>query len=309
VSGATGPVVGIDLGGTKIHAGLVDAAGTLIAEASIPTHEAGTTVSGQIARVVSLVCEKTGMDAGAIAATGIGGAGAPQGDGFALAPNLEGTGAAFGTALAALLGHPVVLDNDVNVAALGELERGVGAEHQDFVVITVGTGIGMGIIAGGALVRGASGAAGEIGFLPFGTDPLRESSRRRGALEDVVAGDAIVARYRELAGADASSHEVFRRAADGDAAAIRVVDDEARWIATAIAAVRSILDPGLVVLGGGIGSRTDLLERTRGWMLRLGVGDLPVRHSTLGALAPVFGAARLAREHTLSDTPAKGQAA
>jgi glucokinase len=288
-------VVGIDLGGTKIRAGLATSAGTIIAETRVATHVLGRGVAEQLATVVANLVTQAGLNPEQIAVTGIGGAGVPDSSGsaFELAPNLADLDHSFVSELSERLGHPVVLDNDVNVAAMGELHHGLGLAHRDFVFVSIGTGIGMGIIANGGVVRGGRGAAGEIGFLPFGADPLDAANHVRGPLEEVTAGDAIVQRYADATTRRVSTEEVFALAAAGDPAAQASVDTEAQWIARALVAVNAVLDPEVFVLGGGIGSRPDLLPLLERWLERYGV-ILDLRTSELGHRAPVLGAIQLA---------------
>ncbi|MET0716662.1 MAG: ROK family protein [Mycetocola sp.] len=292
-------VIGVDLGGTKIRAGIATVAGELLAEKRIDTSSDGSDVSGQIYSLALELCDTIGITLDRVAATGVGGAGVPDTTGttFDLAPNLTALSAIpFTERLSALLGHPVVIENDVNVSAVGELIAGLGRGHSDFVFISVGTGIGMGIIANGSLVRGAKGAAGEIGFLPFGADPLDSANHVRGPLEEVTAGDAVSSRLLVSEGSVLSPEEIFARAATGDQRAVDAVDEEARWLAAGIVAVNAVLAPELIVLGGGIGTRADLLPRITSWLNRFGQPDLTIRVSELGHLAPVIGAITIATE-------------
>ncbi len=162
---------------------------------------------------------------------------------------------------------PVIVENDVNLAALGELRYGVAAGVDDFVLIAIGTGIGMGIVAGGQLQRGARGGAGEIGFLPFGSDPTTAEAKNGGAFELAAAGPAIRARIQEATSGNrtmltegATFAEALRAASAGDVVAQTLVEEEAHLIALGIASVVAILDPALVVLGGGVGANDGLLE-------------------------------------------------
>jgi len=298
---AEGCVVGIDLGGTKIRGGIATSSGEIIAELTVPT--SGSGLIHQIVALVQELCAAAAIDADHIVATGIGGAGVPDptGEGFDKAPNLIGVqDVSFAGELALALGHSVVIENDVNVAALGELHYGAGLSHKDFVFISAGTGIGMGIVSAGTLLRGAHGAAGEIGFLPIGSDPLDPANRRRGPLEEMVAGDALTRRYAVVTNEVISSQEVFLRAEAGDPAAIATVNEHAKWIAIAIVTVAAVLDPEIFVLGGGIGSRKELLRLIFDWLARLGNSVLDVRISELGNSAPVAGAVRLALDSTKS---------
>jgi len=295
-------VVGVDLGGTKVRAGIarLETDATSKTPAPLARVEQATAPGGGRALVTQLVglvhelCAEVDASVDAVRAIGLGGAGVPveARGGFEHAPNL-GDVASFSLAdeLRRALGSTVVLENDANVAALGELVAGVGLDHDDFAFISIGTGIGMGVVLDRTLVQGAGNAAGEIGYLPLGGDPLDPAAHRRGPLEEVVAGDAL----GERLGAGASARDVFDLAARGDARAIAAIDEEAKWVAHAIAAVDAVIDPGRFVLGGGIGSRPELLTPVRRWLVRLGRGDLPVTISELGGEAPVLGALHLAR--------------
>jgi glucokinase len=292
-------VVGIDLGGTKIRAGIASESGKILADRKIPTNADGVDVVEQIVGLVRDLCAVVGARIEQVAATGIGGAGVPDraGNNFNQAPNLSGLrNVPFAQDLMQKLGHSVVIENDVNVAALGELHYGLGLGHSDFVFVSVGTGIGMGIVAGGQLIRGARGAAGEIGNLPFGTDALAPENQVRGPLEEAVAGDVLARRYEATAGHRISTRDIFTKAHDGDTDALSAVDDEARWLAAALIAVNAVLDPEVFVIGGGIGSRKDLLPHIQTWITRHGGPTLDIRISELGHRAPVAGAVRLAIE-------------
>ncbi len=286
-------VAGVDLGGTKVRVGIATIGGDLIAEATVPTADTGG-LPGQISAEVLRLARDARVDPAAIGATGVGGAGVPNNGGtFDVAPNLHGIDETpFARDLSGELGHPVVLENDVNVAALGELAEGVGRTVDDFVVVSVGTGIGMGIVSAGRLLRGARGAAGEIGFLPIGTDPLDRRNHRRGSLEEVLAGDSLAARYSPSR--PITAREVFERAAAGDREALAALDHEARWLATALVAIAAVIDPAVVVMTGGIGGREELIDGVRGWLPRLGASRLVIQASGLGSRAPVLGAVRLA---------------
>jgi predicted NBD/HSP70 family sugar kinase len=305
---ATTYVVGIDVGGTKIRAGLADAGGRIVADVVAPTHPHGSTsLVEQLVEVIGELVRAHGIRHADVVATGLGGAGVPNDTaGFDLAPNLGATEHGLAEELEAALGHPVLLENDVNVAAVGELHEGVGREADDFVFVAVGTGIGMGVVVGGALVRGATGAAGEIGYLPVGADPFDVAHHRRGSLEERVAGHTLAERYERSTGQTITTRDVFDRVALGDRHAIDAVDDEARYLALALVSVNAVLDPDIFVLGGGIGSRPELLAPLRSWLARLGSPALDIRFSELGHRAPVIGAARLALEHVHSPTLVKG---
>lgn len=290
-------VIGVDLGGTKIRAGIATRSGELLADKRTSTSAAGADVIEQIHTLILQLCHENNVTLDQIAATGVGGAGVPDATGttFGLAPNLAALGdIPFSVRLAEVLGHPVTIENDVNVSALGELMAGLGQGRSDFVFISVGTGIGMGIIANGELLRGYRGAAGEIGFLPLGADPLDPANHVRGPLEEVTAGDSVASRFLHTTGSKLSTEDIFTRAENGDPHALTAIDEEARWLAAGIASINAVLAPELVVLGGGIGTRPDLLPRITSWLVRFGQPHLTVRVSELGHLAPIIGAATIA---------------
>ncbi|KTS85993.1 hypothetical protein NS183_11635 [Microbacterium testaceum] len=297
-------VVGIDLGGTKVRAGVAAIDGTLLDEV-VELTRIGADLVPQITDLVAMLRDRVG--GGEVLVTAIGGAGVPDGDQgtFDLAPNLGDLGQ-FGLVaeLEAALGHRVVLENDVNIAALGELADGVGRGEDSFAFVAVGTGIGVGLVLNGALWTGASGGAGEVGYLPFGADPLDPANHRRGPLEERVAGDVLARRYAEAVHGDLAltARDVFARADIGDAAAIGAIDEEARWIAYVLVAIDAVVNPGLFVLGGGIGGRIELLPPLRNWLARLGRPSLRINVSTLGSSAPILGAVRLALDILTTST-------
>ena len=158
------------------------------------------------------------------------------------------------------LGTKVAFENDVNLAALGEQWLGLGKDVENFVYLHVGTGVGAGLILRGELYRGHTGAAGEVGYLPIGGDPRDKVLRRRGVLDTEAGASGVVATARRLGMVPPlSARKVFAAARRGDRIARRVVELEADRIALAAAAIVPIVDPELVVLGGGIGRNGDLL--------------------------------------------------
>ncbi|WP_369387306.1 ROK family protein [Streptomyces sp. CG1] len=154
------------------------------------------------------------------------------------------------------LGVPLEVHNDANLAALGEYTYGVGTGSRLFAYILIGTGLGMGVVSEGRLFTGAHGLAGEIGFLPW---PGRQKPER---LEDAVSGVAVVEAAREFGmSGQLTAKAVFDAARQGHPAALRAVELEGERIAHTVAAAAAVLDPDLVVLGGGVGHSVDLLLR------------------------------------------------
>ncbi|MEU8967738.1 ROK family transcriptional regulator [Streptomyces monashensis] len=154
------------------------------------------------------------------------------------------------------LGVPLEVHNDANLAALGEYTYGVGTGSRLFAYILIGTGLGMGVVSEGRLFTGARGLAGEIGFLPW---PGRHKPER---LEDAVSGVAVVEAARQFGmSGQLTAKAVFDAARQGNPAAGKAVELEAERIAHTVAAAAAVLDPDLVVLGGGVGHSVDLLLR------------------------------------------------
>jgi glucokinase len=294
-------VIGVDLGGSNVRALLTDASKRTVVERTDGRVDGDArTVVAQLVGLCRKVADDGGVAWSAIAAAGVGVPGVAHGDALRLAPNLPSfDGVDLRRALFDELGIDVAVDNDVNVATLAEARHGVAAGVADFVFIAVGTGIGMGIVAGGRLLHGATGAAGEIGGLPLGSDPFDPVNQLHGPLEEVAGGVGVARRYAERAGLapqTVTAREVFAAAAAGDAAAAFVVDEQARAVALGVVAVQSVLDPELVVFGGGIGSRGELLERVRSYVTRLTARPPVLAASALGERAGAIGAAELGWE-------------
>lgn len=284
----------IDLGGTKLHVALADLGGRIVGERREPTHPTGgAALVEQIGGLSDALLAGAGLRPDALHGATMGSPGVFQaGTGrILLAPNIPGVDAMdVSGALAARLRCPVQIENDVNLAALGEHWCGCCTGLGTFAFVALGTGIGMGIVADGRLLRGASGAAGEIAYLPLGGDPFDSRGYRLGTLESAVGSAAILNRYHGLGGAPAPDvRTVFDRLDQGDAAAASTLDEIARLLAQACMAIRALLDPGRVVFGGSIGGRAALLDRVRVLLARHMLDPVPIEISALGARAAIMG--------------------
>jgi predicted NBD/HSP70 family sugar kinase len=200
----------------------------------------------------------------------------------------------------------LTIDNDTNLAALGERAYGRGRGVANFVYLSIGTGIGMGIVVGGELYRGARGAAGEVGFLPLaggglGPGAPPPSRARGGALEEAAAAGGVVRTGREMGLRGALTAErIFTAAAAGDPTALATVQAEADRLAVVVAAVAAIVDPELVVLGGGIGANAAVLlplleaavEHLTPLRPEVVLSELGSEAIVLGAVATALDAAR-----------------
>ena len=194
---------------------------------------------------------------------------------------------------------PVLVENNVNLAAVGEKWFGLARGVSTMVFIAIGAGIGMGIIIDDELVRGAHGAAGEIGYLPLVGDPFNPRHRLHGGLEDEIGAAGIVAAFNERRGAERSGallgpRRVRARRRRATRRRSPVVDHVASRLGTAIATVCAILDPELVVLGGGIGASPLLLRPVRGSAAALVPITARIETSLLGERAALQGAIAVA---------------
>jgi predicted NBD/HSP70 family sugar kinase len=321
VSDRAGCVVGCDVGGTTIRVAAADLFGEPIADLSASTpKDSSRAVARRLAEMIAETIGTAEAVAGPVLALGLSVPGVVDqatGRVTSLAYNVAPEGSFDPVAtIRERFDLPVLVDNDVNMAALGERWFGLARGVSTMVFIAVGAGIGMGMMIDDDLIRGAHGAAGEIGYLPLVADPFSPDHRLHGGLEDEVAAAGIVAAYERRRGAEdqpaASAEDVFARAEDGDLAARQVVDDVAARLGMTIAIVCAVMDPALVVLGGGIGSNPMLLSSVRGVAASLlpitarveatALGD---RAALQGALA---GALRAARDRLLAPGPLTGPA-
>ncbi|MFC5910328.1 ROK family transcriptional regulator [Streptacidiphilus monticola] len=295
-----GYVLGIDIGRARLRAAVADLSGEVLARIDLPNAgRPATAVADAAARAARQVVEsaEVPMDRVVHAAVGSPGVFDPEDGRVHYAVNLPGWGrAGLVDRIGEQLGGGVELSvhNDANLAALGEYAFGAGRGSRLFVYVLVGTGLGVGIVARGELFTGAHGAAGEVGFLPLSlgaSDGLAEPPRR-GALEEAVSADAVVRAAREggLAGR-LTAKRVFDEARSGNPAAVAAVRQEGERLALVVAGVSAVLDPDLVVLGGGVGHSADLLLTTvRDGMERLTPLRPTLAPSQLGDDAVLLGA-------------------
>lgn len=312
----TAPTIGVDVGGTKIAGGVVAPDGSIIARRELPTES--DQPNAIVAAVQKVVSELRAV-APAAAAIGCGAAGLVDSDAGVIlgAPNLSYRNLPLRALVSERAGLPAIIDNDANVAALAEASHGAGAGKGDQLMITVGTGIGGGIVIGGRIYRGARGVGAELGHIVVCPDGPVCGCGNRGCLETFSSGTALgrIARERiaedpegrvlKTAGGDpeAITGEIVGSAAvDGDAFALGCVGEIARWLGIGLGSFVNIFDPEILVLGGGVtaGLGDLLIEPARAAMRAhvIGLGwrdEAPVVRATLGADAGLIGAAVLAR--------------
>jgi predicted NBD/HSP70 family sugar kinase len=291
----SGFVLGLDVGREYVRGGVADLAGTVRCRSSVRIRSASG--AGRVAELVTLadkLVAEAGLTTVDITQTVLGSPGIhdPRRDQLALAGGLPGwEKPAVLTELRRAFGPSLMIENDVDAAALAERAHGHGRHVDTFAFVSVGTGIGMGLVLDGQLRRGRHGAAGEIGFLPVPTGDIdQRDARRRGGLEAAASAAGIVrAARRAGARGPLTAREVFAAAARGEDWARTVVADEALLIAQAICAVVTVVDPELVVLGGGVGQAAGFLAAVTQALRRIApvVPELCV--SALGADAVVDG--------------------
>jgi glucokinase len=312
-----GLVIGVDIGGTKVAAAVVDEDGVMIDKLRVDT-PAGTpgSVNDAIADLVWQLRERHEVDA-----VGMGAPGFVSADRSTVlfTPNLLWRAEPLGAEMTERLKLPVVVENDANCAAWAEVRFGAAKGEQNVVVLTIGTGIGGGIIIGGQLVRGEFGVAAEIGHMNVVIEGgLRCGCGNRGCWEQYGSGRALVRdaqdfarispslaqRMLELAGGDPekiTGPEVTRAAQEGDPAALEIYRVIAGSIGYGMADLAAALDPAVFVIGGGVADAGELLREPveNAYLERLtGRGRRPLAKvviAQLGGEAGIVGAADLAR--------------
>ena len=266
--------IGLDIGGTKINGGVVDGDGVILVKGrkDTPAHHPAAIVEEAANLIRELSAEHKVDAVGVACAAFINRSGSM----VLFSPNLAWRDEPLKQHLESVLDLPVTLENDANAAAWGEFRFGAAAEVDDMVMVTVGTGIGGGIVVDGVLMRGAFGVAAELGHMRVVPDGIRCGCGNRGCWEQYASGSALVREARELiasgtplaarlselcAGdpATLSGPDVTRAAAEGDPAAVELLADLGAWIGEGVASVAAILDPELIVLGGGVSEAGALL--------------------------------------------------
>lgn len=296
----------IDIGGTKTAAAIVRSDGTIRHRQRIATPAAqGAAAILQatidLGRSVLAAATDAGID---VAGAGVGSAGqvdADRGTIVFAADTLPGwTGMPLGPALAAAWNVPVTVDNDVNVMALGEARLGAGRAYDHGLFVSVGTGVGGGLILDRRLWGGATWTAGELGHMVVDWDSDRRCScGQSGHLEAYAAGPAIVRRYCALAGSDQpiDLQAVADRAGSGDDRARAAIEEGAHVLGTAIGGLLNVLDLPVVVIGGGVAELGEVWWTPLTAALRANPSPGPARvtiaRAQLGGAAPLVGAAFL----------------
>jgi len=308
---------GVDVGGTKILGGVVDHDGNIIEDHRVESPaKSPEAIEAAIVEVVQELKTKHPIEC-----VGIGAAGYIDKNRSTVlfAPNIAWRDVPLKERLEKVLELPVVIENDANAAAWGEFEYGAGAEVDNMMLVTVGTGVGGGLVLEGDLYRGAFGVGAEIGHMRVVPNGHLCGCGNRGCWEQYASGSALVRNVRDAArGGSLLAREVLDRAEgdlakikgpqiteaarDGDAFAIEALTDLGIWLGEGIASIAAVLDPAVVAIGGGVAEAEDLLlgPARRAFEAQLtGRGHRPmldIRKATLGNEAGLIGAADLARK-------------
>jgi glucokinase len=303
-----GYVIGVDIGGTNLRLALTDRSGAIVGRWSASTagSRGANAVIDVIRTGVEQLLEEASVPRSALRGIGAGAPGITDVDaGVVIATSylLGWRDVPLRDLLEAAFGVPAAVDNDVNLAALGESWAGAAKGTRDFVFLAIGTGIGAGIVLNGQPFRGMGWAAGEIGYLLVpGTSDEPVDRGKPGALESVIGGEGIKAQWQQLWKKDSTTlpekltaTEIFDGALAGDPLAQTVLEQTSRMLADAIYNISLVLNCPLFVLGGGVGLHAALGDATRRqvqrWKLR---APLQLEHSVLGPDAQLMGAIRLA---------------
>jgi len=265
--------IGIDIGGTKIAGALVDADGRIVEEERVPS-PAGDP-EAMVDAVVGLI-ERLSAGHEVIGA-GVAAAGFIDADQSTIiyAPNISWRNEPFKAKLEAKLNIPVIIENDANAAGWAEYRYGAGRGYKHMVMLTIGTGVGGAVIADSHMLRGGFGIAGELGHIRIVPDGLLCGCGQHGCLESYASGSALLRAAKELAASgdpegkrlreieaeagQLTGLEVYKAILEGDAGALRILDDLGAWLGQAIGSLVAVLDPEVVVIGGGVSAAGDLL--------------------------------------------------
>lgn len=302
VNGNAGYAVGIDMGATTTRIAIVNIVGSIIGDVEYPSdRRGGYHLIDQVETTLSEMLADMGIakELVLVAAIATPGVVDPATGSLSMAPNLVDIGGIdIGRTLGKRLGCAVVLENDVNAAVIGESWRGCAVAIDTVAFISLGTGIGLGVLQDGKLMRGASGAAGEISYMPFGADPYAEDSLERGALECAIAAHGISDLYARSGGArDTSVRDILALAEKNDQVAFDVIGRVADIAALLIVSVNAIVDPKIVVLGGSIGRHPLVVDGIRRGIAKASRRAIDVQASALGNRATLTGVLAIGLNH------------
>lgn len=316
-------LLGIDLGGTSIKMGMTDFDGNIIEKWEIPTDKSdeGENIIPDIKKAYLAALKRLNIEHSMVVAAGIG-VPAPiiaESGYFNKTVNIGGFGGfSITEALSEALELPVAAGNDANIAAAGEMWKGAGLGEKDIIMVTLGTGVGGGVVVNGSIVSGSVGAGGEIGHMPVILNPQDThyfpcNCGANGCLETVASATGIVrlarAMYKTMSMTTLlkmnedylSAKQIFDAAAKNDQFALQVLDQFAQYLATSLKQMTAVLNPSIIVIGGGVSKAgqqlIDAIEsHFRGRIFPILDHSVQFRIATLGNDAGIIGAAYIARQ-------------
>ncbi|MBN1584861.1 ROK family protein [Candidatus Uhrbacteria bacterium] len=294
--------IGVDFGGTKIKSGLVNSRGTVLKSISIPTVDPKTGKMS-VSRMFEAIDSVWDRQASAIG-VGIAGMVDFRKGKLIRGPNLPKSwdNADIAGMVRKRYGRPVTVDNDARCFALGEHCHGAGKGLGDMVGLTIGTGVGSGLVLNGAVFRGHDNGAGEIGHMTVsGKNGPACPCGMNGHLESLVSGRAIVRRYLEKTGQENTPKEISEKSRKGDPFARESILETGYWLGMGLAAIAQVINPEIIVVGGGLNSVHGLLAEAKS-EFRKAVPYRPllktkITRSLLGTDANVIGAAIMASDN------------
>ncbi|MEY9963678.1 glucokinase [Streptacidiphilus sp. MAP12-16] len=311
-----GLTIGVDVGGTKIAAGVVDENGEILARTRVPTPADPQWAVGAIADAIKELQAQHEITAVGVGAPGYIDRARST---VLMAPNINWENEPLKARIEDLVLLPTVIENDANAAAWGEFRFGAAAPHNDMIMITVGTGIGGGIVLDGRMYRGSFGVAGEIGHLNMVPDGLPCGCGSKGCWEQYASGRALRRYGRERAAVEPvlakrllelnegiadtiTGSQITQAAEEGDPLALEVYDELADWLGRGMSDLASLFDPAVFVLGGGVSdSGSLLLDPVAKAFEKFLIGGVhrpraEVVLASLGSAAGIVGAGDLARQ-------------
>ncbi|MGF1724768.1 ROK family protein [Photobacterium nomapromontoriensis] len=295
--------ISIDLGGTKIAISLFNIGLELITHKTIPTFKVSLRAQfiEKLNTAIAIFIQEAGIPTNSISVIGIATAGIVENTtGFVLegSPNLpQWEGFSLAGEIQDQLNIPVVVENDVRAALVGEIFKGKCKDTQSAMLIGIGTGLGSALVIDGKLIRGTNNAAGEIGYMVLSREQLNQNWHNKGALETHCSGSGIEQRYYQLTNNQLSSKAIFILAEHGDFLAKSLVEELSDSLALGIINAIAIANPEKVVLYGGVClAATQFLERTQSIIDRHTLANtrITLELSSLGNHAPVYGMAVMA---------------
>ena len=305
---------GVDVGGTTVKIGLFDKEGNILDKWEIPTRTEhnGSEILPDIAKALEKKMEEKGLKKEDMVGVGIGAPGPIDKEGTVYeAVNLGWSVFSIRDTLKALCGMPVRAGNDANVAALGEMWKGGGQGHLNLVLVTLGTGVGGGIIVNGEILNGATGAGGEIGHIHI-QDGEEDACGcgNHGCLEQYASATGVVRLAGRILGStdedsvlrqgEVSAKAVFDAVKAGDAVAVRIAEAFGEYLGKGLAAIAGVVNPEAFVIGGGVSKAGNILfdyiEKNYKKYVFHGSKDAKFELATLGNDAGICGAAKLILE-------------